>query len=95
MAYIEKFESENIGHNIRNIKREIEGMLDLINSFYFSTKQFKEKMNTQMVSEALALIEKTRLQLTELHADLDNHIDNVKKHQKNLSDVLGLGLNDF
>ena len=91
MAYV----SENVGYNIRNIKKEIDSMLELINSFYYSTKQFKEKMNTQMVSEALALIEKTRMQLLELQGDLDNRIDNVKKHKEALSSVLGLGLNDF
>lgn len=95
MAYVEKFVSENVGYNIRNIKKEIDSMLELINSFYYSTKQFKEKMNTQMVSEALALIEKTRMQLLELQGDLDNRIDNVKKHKEALSSVLGLGLNDF
>ena len=95
MAYVEKFVSENVGYNIRNIKKEIDSMLELINSFYYSTKQFNEKMNTQMVSEALALIEKTRMQLLELQGDLDNRIDNVKKHKEALSSVLGLGLNDF
>ena len=95
MAYVEKFVSENVGYNIRNIKKEIESMLDVINNFYYSTKQFKDKMNTQMVGEALALIEKTRIQLLELQGDLDNRIDLVKKHKEALSDVLGLGLNDF
>ena len=95
MAYVEKFVSETVGYNIRNIKKEIESMLDVINNFYYSTKQFKDKMNTQMVGEALALIEKTRIQLLELQGDLDNRIDLVKKHKEALSDVLGLGLNDF